>query len=185
MAVRFMDYSLLSWSTTALQQYPSKPCNRGLFGGRTGDAGSSPSSFSRWVHRAPPRQEAAAAATILFRLHSCGGFSLLRRELGIALSSFQFPGSPAAIINRNKVPVMCDGILFRRYNVARIRDFALERRLLVVFGAGSGVGTDYSNMEWRLAGVAVAPGLFYRTNGFIKCLRELAADDCKRAEPVS
>lgn len=80
---------------------------------------------------------------------------------------------------------MCDGTLFRRYNESRTRATLRLNGELVVFGAGSGVGTDYSNMEWRLAGVAVAPGLFYRTNGFIKCPRELVADGRERAEPVS
>lgn len=108
-------------------QYPSKPCNRGLFEGRTGDAGASPSSFSRWVIELLPDRKQLQLRRYSFDYIVVVAFRFCG-EPGIALSSFQFPGSPAAIINRNKVPVMCDGILFRRYNVARIRDFALEWR---------------------------------------------------------
>lgn len=42
---------------------------------------------------------------------------------------------------------MCDGTLFRRYNVVRTRATSRSNGELVVFEAGSGVGTDYSNME--------------------------------------
>ncbi|EFN73890.1 hypothetical protein EAG_09994 [Camponotus floridanus] len=176
--------SLPSWSAIVSLSRVTRGCSGDVRG-----CEGEPFIFPEVVaHRAPPRQETAAVARTLFRLRCSGGFSLLRRALYqcTLASSFQFPGgSPTAIINRNEIPVMCDGTLFRRYNVSRTRATLRSNGEFVVFGAGSGVGTDYSNMEWRLAGVAVAPGLFYRTNGFIKCQRELAADGRERAEPVS